>query len=271
MIINNNKILAGPFYGEFGWEIFGWQGIIRKIIKENNIKEIIIGTRKDRRFLYQDYCTNFIDITHIKDDSSAYQNNDKIIKFGNDVLERYPDHFYLSVSDELYLEYQDTQEFISYGNKIEGYDIIIHSRNREHLNQRNWSEGKWRNLIKELKDFKIACIGTKEHSSIPCDSIKDLRGTDMNYLCDILKSSKLFVSPSSGPAHLASLCKCPHLVWAHKDRICQVLENKEINTRDRYEWKWNPFNTKSMVIDDYEWDPPVEIVRDRIVEFLQFL
>jgi SAM-dependent methyltransferase len=61
---------------------------------------------------------------------------------------------------------------------------------------------------------------------------------------DMMAASKLVIGPSSGPMHLASLCKTPHLVWTGKQWSSTI---KAFND-ERYTWKWNPFRTKCKVI-----------------------
>lgn len=71
MIFNNTKLkivfnnsarpqnlFFGPFCGELGWEIMRWAGMVRKICKMYPEKNIHIATRRNRRDLYSDVCSN---------------------------------------------------------------------------------------------------------------------------------------------------------------------------------------------------------------------
>ena len=60
----------------------------------------------------------------------------------------------------------------------------------------------------------------------------DLRGMDLETQCDILSMATVAIGPSSGTMHLASLCGCPHVTWCD-----------HANVRKRYEANWNPFAT----------------------------
>ena len=51
-------LFAGPWVGEFGWELFGWQAKIRKLAKEYD--KTIISSRECNRYLYSDFSDEFI-------------------------------------------------------------------------------------------------------------------------------------------------------------------------------------------------------------------
>ena len=55
-----NKLFAGPFVGEFGWELFCWQGILRKYTEVNNFEKVIISGRSSTKFLYEDFYDEYI-------------------------------------------------------------------------------------------------------------------------------------------------------------------------------------------------------------------
>jgi len=61
---NLNILLAGPWVGEFGWELFCWQGYIRKLSKNYNKTYII--TRKGNEFLYEDFIDGYFNYDPIK-------------------------------------------------------------------------------------------------------------------------------------------------------------------------------------------------------------
>ena len=54
------KLLAGPWVGEFGWELFGWQGFLREHVQKNKYDEVIIASRPGHEVLYSDFCTKFL-------------------------------------------------------------------------------------------------------------------------------------------------------------------------------------------------------------------
>src|SRR3954469_497149 len=53
-----NTLLAGPWIGELGWELFCWQAHVRKV-SENYDKTIVL-CKKGHEFLYSDFTDNFV-------------------------------------------------------------------------------------------------------------------------------------------------------------------------------------------------------------------
>ena len=70
-----SKILvAGPWIGEFGWELFGWQGYIRAISK-NYVRTICIS-RPGHGVLYTDFA-EFVAFDPEVDSSTMWMAQDK--------------------------------------------------------------------------------------------------------------------------------------------------------------------------------------------------
>ena len=130
---------------------------------------------------------------------------------------------------------------------------VIHARSTTNFETgyRNWPYEKWQLLIDNYPDLKIASTGSRDGAWwIP--GTKDLRGINLKQLSDVIASSDVFASPSSGPGHFASLCGCTHVIWStEKDRGLY-------NNRDRWEKEWNPFNTECHFIPT--WQPTVKQV-----------
>ena len=93
---------------------------------------------------------------------------------------------------------------------------------------------------------------------------KDLRGADLERLCRVLSHSKVCVGTSSGALHLASLCKCKHVVITGREYQKAI---KGTN-KQRYQSMWNPFHTKCTVLDKHNWTPPYHKVAKVVAEYL---
>ena len=50
---SNSTIIAGPWLGEFGWELFFWSGYCRALSR--HFEKTTIITRPGRDFLYRDF------------------------------------------------------------------------------------------------------------------------------------------------------------------------------------------------------------------------
>ena len=61
-LMKNERVLfAGPWVGEFGWELFCWQAYIRSLSKFYD-KTICISNNHSK-FLYDDFCDRFIEFS----------------------------------------------------------------------------------------------------------------------------------------------------------------------------------------------------------------
>ena len=54
----NKTLIAGPWVGEFGWELFAWQAYVRAISR--NYDKTIVISRENSKSLYEDFCDQFI-------------------------------------------------------------------------------------------------------------------------------------------------------------------------------------------------------------------
>ena len=262
---SHDTLIAGPFLGEFGWELMEWQGYLRNLSKFYE-KTIIYG-RESSKYLYKDFVSEFRRVNPSSWENDAYELRGFDYKKWAEQFKNVD----LLIADNRCKNLRGliNQDFISFGNKIKkSFDIVIHARNIYGSNYpnkkdlRNWPKENWDELCESLKNFKIASVGLKELSYAPKNSV-DLRGISTKTLCNILFSSKCCVGPSSGLMHLASLCKVPHIVWTTSKGFKSFG-----GSPFRYLRSWNPLNTKVKLILDYDWNPPVNIVRNSLLELL---
>ena len=109
-------------------------------------------------------------------------------------------------------------------------------------------------------------MGSVEESDYIEGVEDDLRGIPLETLANVLANTKLLVSPSSGLAHFASLCGCPHIVFSDKRRW--NLGCKKGTNWTRYKRYWNPFQTECTVLDEHNWKPPVSRVLKAVEKYL---
>lgn len=257
------KLFAGPFVGEFGWELFCYQGILRNI--SSNYDEVHIICTPGKEVLYEDFATTIKTFKPQGYEPDGAVNLQPIGDFPKPT----PDGHawdYVPPNTKL-VQYHShngswapnvIQTHKVFGEKTDQqYDIVFHARgtNKSGTGVRNWNEEKWVELISKLKetnpDIKLACIGTK-NAAMWFEGTDDLRDLDLENLCNTLHSSKLCIGPSSGPMHLASLCGTPHLVWSPKLNYARYTED------------WNPHNTQVVFLEAEDWNPTVKQVYDSI-------
>jgi hypothetical protein len=260
--------LAGPWIGEFGWELFCWQGYVRNIARDYG--KIIVISRTGNHKLYEDFCHEYVEyntpsnlspncdgcvgitdreindvVKNIKHDTWIKPHNIGLVFDGNGVMSGGAEY--------------TNQKFIKYESNTldKTYDIIIHPRNRIHDKRRNWNQDNWNKLVELLgKEHSIVCVGGIEsHTINGVDNYKNHALTD---IVALMNRCKLVVSPVSGPIHLAALSGAPYLTWGEKRNELQCKKY------------WNPFNVKTnyMVTND-KYNPTPEEVYNNIKEMLK--
>ena len=259
-----NVLLSGPWVGEFGWEIMKWVPFVRYEVENNKYDDVIICTKHGNEYLYKDIAKNFIYVNRSIKNIMGCKYNNMNPSFKEDEIENIKSRYnkktkitILSPNNETLVSNNNKLKYIKYGkvDKIYKYDILIHARSTNNMNSnfKNWSINKWNDfaLFYKNKDIKIGCIGKKNLAYV-VKNTDNLLDIDLETLCNIMANSRIILGPSSGPMHLASLCKLPHLVWT--DKILYGGIGKKDN-RYRYEKLWNPFNTKCWIMDDCNWNP----------------
>jgi ADP-heptose:LPS heptosyltransferase len=255
-------LLAGPWVGEFGWELFCWQGHIRRLSKDFD-KTIIIG-REGNDFLYSDFCDEYVVFNpesfktdmwmcHGAKSHKHLINSIKHTKYFSGNFNIGMLYSIDGVRDLNGLFFKQSFHKYQTTTTMDGYDVILHGRNKSTGSDRNWSKEQWDILAKKLLDegLNICCIGNSE--AFHMDGTTDLRGITLEDLTGVMNKSKIIVGPSSGPMHMASLCGLKHLVWS-----------TEYN-RIRYERDWNPFNTEVIFHSDGEWNPNPNDIKNIII------
>jgi hypothetical protein len=247
------KLVAGPWIGEFGWELMSWQGHLRKLAKDYN--EIVVCGPENHEALYADFAHVYIPhrLNGTRDcwrcnlghnDISLV--NSHLNKLGGDLLQ--PDRR-VPVTAQTFIRFGDAA-------KGAGYDVLLHARHPigkrpEHA----WPAEHCQQVADRLvsKGLRVAAVGTQAHAP---GSATDLRNLPMAELMNVMAASKLMLGPSSGPIHLASLCGLTHVCWSDQKVQAAVASTN----RQRYEKIWNPLSTRAIVIDKFGWNPPVDAV-----------
>lgn len=258
-------LLAGPWVGELGWELFCWQAYIRKLSR--NYKKTYVISRPGQAFLYSDFADQYHEFDPKSWETSLHRCFNMKAN-PSELLKKLQYDHYFSGDWEMPIFYDGnefidkegcfySQEFHIYKptKDVKKYDIIIHPRNKTTGSERNWNFNKWQDLVYSLREtYSIGCIGNMEAFKI--SGADDLRGIPLEDTVSYIGNCKLVVGPSSGPMHLASLCNKKHLVWS-----------TEVN-RLRYESVWNPFNTELKFVSEGDWDPDVSLIEKSVREFI---
>lgn len=251
----NKKLFAGPYLGELGWELFCWQGYIRWL--SESFDHTTICCRKGLSGLYKDFADKIIEYNPPTYSPSCERNTGDCGNYPK------PDRTYSkyigpnpSPSEVPIYQaalgdyaFRFPQKFFKYGNinsTIKTFDILIHARSRSSsggvdTDNRNLAKESWENIVSYLKNknYTIASIGSTK-DSLHISNTTDLRGINIDELCDYCHKAKCMMSPSSGPLHLAALCGTEIIVWSG-----------DSYNEHRYKKAWNPFNNKVHYINGW--------------------
>jgi ADP-heptose:LPS heptosyltransferase len=262
-------LLAGPWVGEFGWELFCWQGHVRSLALQYD--KTAVACKPGHEALYEDFADKIILYEPTSHDTNMFMcegENGNCLQGKYDCTHYLGGHFNIGFPIENPEASSDAfkqQLFKRYGEKNpeNAYDIIIHARatNKGGSDYRNYPIERWNDLISKMDANKIACIGTT-HAALHIDGTEDLRGKSIKDLTNILASSQVIVGPSSGPMHLATLCGCPQVVWCGNPF--------SITNKRRYEKYWNPFNTPVAYLHSEDnWDADTDSILESIEKIKQ--
>lgn len=251
-----DRLIAGPFVGELGWELFGWQGRIRYL--SQFFKRTIVICRKGFSCLYED----FADAVEECDEDLSGETSGPLLrhfKYRNEIA-------YHQVNDLRILPQThmvgynwrarrqsssfNNQFFVEYGTgpgKHGDWDVLFHARSttKSWSDYRNWPTESWSKLSKFLSQFNVASIGAKDGADhVP--GTTDLRGIPLAETVDVMRGAGVVVGPSSGPIHLAALCKCQQITWFGLPST--------VTAARRYN-DWNPFHVLNVAMYEVEWNP----------------
>ena len=257
-----NTLYAGYWTGEFGWELMRWQAIIRHAAKK--FDRVVVGCMRDKRYLYQDFATEYRDID--------INNNSRNMWMANGMVNRIiaDDGDYSNViivpNRDVCLGGPHKSDFLRYGTKsMHGYDILIHARSTDNCSTgyRNYSLYHWSNIVSHClgNNLSVCSVG-KPGQALHIPNTTNLLGIPLSELADVMSSSIALLSPSSGVAHFACLCRLPHVVWSDTRLHATIGGTNKV----RYERVWNPFNTECKFIGS--WQPDYKQVLDKMYELL---
>jgi hypothetical protein len=234
--------MAGPFLGEFGWELLCWQAKLRAMSKQYS--QTYVLCRSGHEVLYDD----FAETNAIPKPASPQGPRDRgvhVIGPNKELVAYDP----VWTMDLWRAKGFMNQDFIRFGgNEPPAKVVLIHARSRGHGVERNWFTNDYAGVVAGIRQsgYTVAAVGLKGET-VNIEADEDWRGLPLSELVEKMAMAKCIVGPSSGPMHLAALCECPQVVFSSEEN------------RIRYSLQWNPFGT-SFVFPEGGWDPTTEAV-----------
>lgn len=250
--IIQESVFFGPWVGEFGHEVAWWQGWCRKEAKK--YKHVIVSSYPSSMDMYKDFADELRPHALTGQPICGFANN-LTGDFEYPVVEKVE-----SPPEKRYVKKED-QDFIKFGadEPYTEYDIIFHWCEHKRKNFKDWKP-----IVKKYSHLKMASIGlTGKYPDGVVDGTDDLRDLPLQELSRHLNGAKVVIGPSSGTMHFASICGAKMVVWGDKRTYTWRQ-----NIRDRYEDIINPFDNEVIVLDEWDWNPPVEEILNAIAKHI---
>lgn len=235
---------AGPWAGEFGWELCSWNPIIRKMSRQYD--RIVVEGPTSSKYLYEfadEYIPNEIkpntsDGYNGQSEQELFPEADATVvspnwgKLGRPEMKALNSTFKGDARKEWRCLAPDKPEFVA--DVLCAFRPVKKYRGRI-LTDKEYPLRSCTELVRGLitRGLSVACIGGRDNYFI--EGTLDLRGKPLEKQCSALAAGRVCVGPSSGTMHLASLCCTPHVVWYNRPN--------RVSSENRYRDHWNPFKT----------------------------
>ena len=232
----DESMYAGPWVGEFGWELCWWNPMVRHYSKQYG--HTTVSAPESSRYLYE-FADNFIPL---KTKGITYWEGE-LKGEPPVVIEAFhmtPEHeFARHINEPDRVSARRSWRSLAPKNPVKVADVLCAFRPEKRIRNcpilgKAYPFQKCQGIVDMLinKGLSVACFGgTNNHC--PTGTL-DMRGTPLKEQCSAIAGAKCVVGPSSGPIHLASLCECPHVTW---------IASQHHTLEQRYAKLWNPFNT----------------------------
>ncbi|HEY1769207.1 MAG TPA: hypothetical protein VGG02_03010 [Chthoniobacterales bacterium] len=259
------NLIAGPFAGEFGYELMQWQGFVRA--RRPHYERVHVLTYPGRDYLYEE-CEVHYHKLDLKTAGYGYGRTDPATaqRMATDLARR--------IALEDYDQFDPRLLCTQYHRRMWGQqfrlleetpaekscDVLFHFRavrKEGYDHQKNYSPDLADVLVARCRDHGLTngCIGHPDYSYCPPGS-DDLRTIDLKETVAAISAARAVAGENSGPMHLANLCGKPTIVWAQDQ------------WRIDFSLRWNPFRVPIYIAANDSAQPPPEIVCDAIMRGL---
>ena len=225
-----STLYAGPWIGEFGWELCWWNPIVRHHAAKYD--RVIVASHEQSHHLYE-FADEFIPLK--TDGGYSFRRGTLYSPRPQVEADHYlsPDKFGQGETNRAWRNLAP-QEVVKTADVLCAFRPPKQARASESTTGKHYPDEKCKKVVELLlaRGFTVGCYGLKSNHWF--DGTIDLRGTPLDELCAILAGAQCAIGSSSGTIHLASLCGCPHVTWFGTTHGGLVR---------RYKKEWNPFST----------------------------
>lgn len=257
--VPHDTLIAGPYIGEFGFELMYWASYV--IGAGARFKKRYIITYPGRDAIYPGW-------TSVYHDGLLSQAGYGLGRVGPDeskeIVRRFAEreglrHYSVfhpwMVSKRVFKICLPKANWLVLGSELKDaprHDVVLHFRNILKAgpdDRSNFTNDRAAALAGELqkRGYSLCCIGSPKHALCP-PGVTDMRSDDVSSAIRAIRGARVIVGQQSGPTHLANLCGKDVILWAEGEwRIAMGR-------------KWNPHNCNIHVVRNDTFNPePAEI------------
>jgi hypothetical protein len=261
------NLIAGPYAGEFGYELMQWQGYVRA--RRAKYEEVHVITFPGREYLYEGCSVSAHDIPlHlagfrygvISPTDSCRMANRKASELGWTDYDVFLPALLATQYHKRLFWRQDFRLFEE--PPINGIvrDITFHFRAVQKIGDhaKNYAPALAEELVQLClsEGLSASCIGHPDYSLCP-KGCEDQRSVSLKGTIAAICSARAMVGEISGPTHLANLCGKPAILWA------------PFPYKVDYARRWNPFDVPLYIAADDTHEPAPQRVLETILDALQ--
>jgi hypothetical protein len=265
------NLLAGPFAGEFGYEVMQWQGFVRA--RRRHYEAVHVLTYPGRDYLYEGcqvhpHDTRLDRAGYLYGQLNRWQAREiataKAVEIGLEDYDIFEPSLLCTQYHKRVFGRQDFRLLEEPPLTKAILDVAFHFRavRKQGPDQEN------KNYLPAMADklvagclargISVSCIGHPEYAYCPA-GCPDHRSVDLRRTVAAISSVRAVAGENSGPMHLANLCGKPTILWAqHQWRIA-------------YSLRWNPFRVPIYIAANDTSQPPPALVATAIEKSLKDL
>ncbi len=269
-IRSRKNLLAGPYAGEFGYELMQWQGFIRAL--RPRYQRVHVLTYPGRDYLYEDCQVHYHDID-LKSAGYGYGRlspagaramaNTKAAEIGLTDYDIFDTSLLCTRYHKMLLGRQEFRLLNEppVGGRI--YDVAFHFRSVQKEGPdlaKNYDSTRADNLaaLCLAKGLSVICVGHPAYSYC-AKGCEDMRRVDLRESVAAICSARAMAGENSGATHLANLCGKPTILWANDQ------------WRIDYSLRWNPFRVPIYIAANNTFLPEPSRVLEAITSALEDL
>lgn len=263
-------LFAGPYAGEFGYELMQWQGFVRA--RRRFYDQVHVLTYPGRDYLYEG-CTVHHHEIKLKEAGYWYGllppaeaqriAHAKAAEIGLTDYDIFDTSLLCTRYHKMLFWRQDFRLLQEPPLTSKPYDVVFHFRAVRKVGPdpaKNYPPALADELVRRCLDrgLAVACIGHPEYAYCP-PGCPDHRSVDLRQTVAAVSSAHAASGEASGPMHLVNACGKPTIIWGEGQwRVDPAL-------------RWNPFRVPIYVATIETWQPTPEFVCDAIVRSLDDL